>query len=147
LVQRPEATILAEQRRLGFALHRQLFKENVHGDLENGVHHGEQPHQEQIGIRFQPGGEQFAKTGASQSHQYQFAAFLLGRAHGDDEPHPTPHFPFSQNGHGMSNRLDFERKSKDRGIQIPEQAVRNRGFLLEQFLEFTHVDFLTADHF
>ena len=87
------------------------------------------------------------KRARADPNQYQFAAFLLGRAHGDDEPHPTPHFPLSQNSHGMAHRLDFKGKSKDRGIQIPKQAIRNRGFLFEQLLELTHIDFRAADHF
>jgi hypothetical protein len=42
----------------------QLFEEHFHADLKDCVHHGKQPHQEQIGIRLQPVGEQFARTGA-----------------------------------------------------------------------------------
>jgi hypothetical protein len=72
---------------------------------------------------------------------------LLGRAHGDDEPDPTPHFPFPQNGHGMADRLDFEGESKDRRVQATEQAVRNRGFLFQHPLELTHVHFPAGDHF
>jgi len=42
---------------------------------------------------------------------------------------------------------DFKSNPKDRGIQTPKQAIRNRGFLFEQLLELTHVDFRAADHF
>ena len=49
----------------------------------------------------------------------------------------------------MAWRIDLisESKSKERGIQIAEQTVGNRGLLFEHFLEFTHVDFRTGDHF
>ena len=72
---------------------------------------------------------------------------LFGRADGDDEPDPAPHFAFSQNGHGVANGLDFEGKSEERRIQIAQQAVGNRGFLFEHVLEFAHIDFRTGDHF
>src|SRR5208337_113887 len=143
----PEATILAEQGGLGFAVDGQLFQEHVHSDLEDGVHDGKQAQQEQVGFRTQAGGEQFAKTAAGQAHEHQFAALLFSRADGDHEPDPPPHFPFSQNGHGMADRLNFEGKSKEGRIQVAEQAVTDGGFLLEHFLEFAHVDFRAADHF
>src|SRR5208282_2475599 len=92
-------------------------------------------------------GEQFAKTGTGQSHQHQFAALLLGGAHGNDEPDPTPQFAFAKNGHGMADRRDLEGKSKDWRIQIAEQAVRNGGFLFEQLLKFPHIELSSGDHF
>ena len=92
-------------------------------------------------------GEQFAKAATGQSHEHQFAALLFRRADGDHEADPAPHFPFSQNSHGMADRLDLEGKSKEGGIQVAEQAVTDRGFLLEHLLEFAHVDFRAANHF
>jgi hypothetical protein len=47
----------------------------------------------------------------------------------------------------MADRLDFKGKSKERGIEVAEQAIANRGFLLEHLLKCPHVDFRTADHF
>jgi hypothetical protein len=72
---------------------------------------------------------------------------LLGCAHGDDKPNPAPQFPFSENGDGMADRLDLEGESKDRRIQITKQAVRNRGFLFEHFLQFPHIELSSGNHF
>jgi hypothetical protein len=49
----------------------------------------------------------------------------------------------------MAWRIDLisSANPKTGEFKIPEQAVRNRGFLFEHLLEFTHVDFRTADHF
>ena len=46
----------------------------------------------------------------------------------------------------MADRFNFEGESKDRGIQVAQQTIRNRGFLFEQLLEFPHIDFATRYH-
>src|ERR1022692_2744234 len=41
----------------------------------------------------------------------------------------------------MADRLDLKRKSKNWGIEVAEQAVRNRGFLFQHSFQFPHIEF------
>ena len=47
----------------------------------------------------------------------------------------------------MANRLDFEGKPKNRGVQVAQQAVTDRGFLFEQILQLPQIDLRTGSHF
>src|ERR1700674_140554 len=47
---------------------------------------------------------------AKSCFQFSQTPLVASCAHGDDEPEPAPHFPFSQNSHGMADLLNFKRK-------------------------------------
>src|SRR5579862_9333173 len=67
----------------------------------------------------------------------------MSRTHGGDQSHPAPDFPFTQHRQRVSHRMNLGLEPEDRGIQIAEQAVADRGLRFHQPLYFDHVYFWT----
>jgi len=113
------------------------------GLIQESVGDGKKAHEEEAGlfvVHARGVGEFFAEVRAGQRGADKFRRFAGGKGDDSEDGDPAAEFAFAKKGEGVADAVNFRAQAEERGIEITKQAIEERRFVLEKFLDGSVVE-------